>query len=75
MSLGPYKIKNKSLSYPGNKLFKPLIRVDNVSPSNLSSRHLEVKKNVNRWNSLIRIWDGVFKGTNEFMKKKKVLFF
>lgn len=75
MNLGPYQILNGKLAYRGNKVFKPINEVRNIKPSNLSKRHLEVKRYIERWNSLIRIWDTVFRASNKFMELKNVLFF
>jgi len=73
MNLGPYKTKGGKLNYVGNKVFKPIPEVRNVKPSSLSKRHLEIKKDSEKWEALIKIWDGVFKASNDFMKKNKSL--
>ena len=75
MNLGPYRILNSKLVYKGNKIFKPVNEVRNIKPHNLVRRHLEIKKNIKKWSSLIRIWDAVFRASNEFMKSKSVLLF
>lgn len=76
MKLGPYKIKNDKLAYIGNKIFKPLSEIRDIKPPNpLSKRHLEVKNDFRKWSALIRIWDAVFRASNEFMEKNDVLLF
>lgn len=76
MRLGPYKTKNNKLIYLGNKTFQSISEVRDIRPLNLlSKRHLEIKKDFKRWAALIKIWDGVFKASNEFMKRKNVLLF
>ncbi len=75
MSLGPYKTENYKLIYKGNKLYKPLKEVRNIKPPDLSRRHLEIKRDYKKWEALIKIWDGVFKGSNKFMQMKKVCLF
>lgn len=75
MKLGPYQILDNHLAYRGNKVFNPINEIRRIKPPNLSKRHLEVKKYIERWNSLIRIWDAVFRASNEFMRSKSVLLF
>jgi len=75
MNLGPYQTLNGKLAYKGNKVFKPVSEVRKIRPPNLSKRHLEVKKYIKGWNSLIRIWDAVFRASSEFMKNNGVLLF
>jgi len=76
MKLGPYKIKNNRLSYVGNRVFQPISEVCGIKPPNLlSRRHLEVKEKVKKWEALIKLWDGVFKTTNEFMNGRNILLF
>jgi aspartyl/asparaginyl-tRNA synthetase len=73
--MGPYYIKNNKLAYVGNKLFKPLEEVRKVRPPDLSKRHIEIRRNSQKWTAIIKIWDEIFRATTEFMKKKRVLFF
>lgn len=75
MNLGPYKTKGSSLIYKGNRLFKPIRDVRGVKPPVFAKRHLEIKTDWKKWEALIKIWDCVFKGTNEFMDKKGALLF
>ncbi len=74
--MGPYKIINEKLTYGGNKLYPALQNLKGVRPpAVLNKRHLEVRKDYKKWDALIRIWNGVFGGVNEFMQKNGVLFF
>jgi aspartyl/asparaginyl-tRNA synthetase len=73
--LGPYYIKGSNLAYRGNKVFRPLVEVRKVKPPDLSKRHIEIRKEVQKWAAIIKIWDEIFRATTEFMKKKRVLFF
>lgn len=75
MNLGPYSSSGGNLTYKGNKMFRPLNEVRSVNPPNLNRRHLIVKKDANKWDSLIRIWDAVFRATNKFMESKDALLF
>lgn len=75
MSLGPYKTKNSKLLYIGNKLFKSIPEIRGIRPSDLSKRHIEIKKDFKKWEALIKIWDGVFRASNEFMRRRNVLLF
>lgn len=75
MSLGPYKIENAKVTYKGNKIYPSLDEVRHIKPPNLSRRHLEIKRDFKKWEALIKIWDGVFRASNDFMKKRKVLLF
>ena len=73
--VGPYYTKGNKLAYAGNKLFKPLEEVRKIKPPDLSKRHIEIRKNSQKWAAIIKIWDEIFRATIEFMKKKRVLFF
>lgn len=76
MDLGPYIAgKNFEIVYKGNKVFKPISDVRKVKSSSLNKRHIALFKNSQKWASIIRIWDSVFKATNQFMKKKKAFLF
>ena len=75
MNLGPYKTKSNNLTYKGDKLFKPIFEIRGIKPPILSKRHLKVKIDPKKWEALIKVWDCVFKGTNEFMNKKGALLF
>lgn len=76
MNLGPYKISNNKISYKGNKFYKAIPEICNIKPpAKLKNRHLEVKHDSKKWESLIILWDGIFKGINEFMERKNVLLF
>lgn len=76
MRFGIYKIRNNKLMYSGNKVFSPIVEVRGIRPPNLlNRRHLTVKKDFKKWEVLIKIWDGVFKASNEFMARKDVLLF
>ena len=75
MSLGPYKIIGKKISYKGNKLYLRTQKIKEVRPPDFSKRHLEVKRNYKKWEALIKIWSAVFRGVNEFMEKRDVLLF
>lgn len=76
MSIGPYKIKNKNIIYVGNKIFTPLNKVRGFRPpKSLSTRHVQIRKDFEKWEALIKIWDGVFRASNKFMEQKGVLLF
>lgn len=75
MNLGPYQIENNNLTYTGNRLFKPILEVRGIKPPILNRRHLEVKREFKKWGALIKIWDAIFRGTNEFMMGKNVFLF
>lgn len=75
MKLGPYQIRDKKLAYVGNKIFKSIAEVRNIKPPNLSKRYISVRENPRKWAALIRIWDGVFRASNEFMTKNNALLF
>ena len=75
MNIGPYKTNGNKLSYIGNNLFKPISEIRNTKSPSLNSRHLEIKNNFKKWEALIKIWNGVFRITNDFMNTKKVLLF
>ena len=75
MNLGPYQIMNEKIAYKGNKLFKPIGEVRMIRPTALNKRHLTIKGNYEKWAALIKIWDAVFRGVNEFMEKRNVLLF
>jgi asparaginyl-tRNA synthetase len=73
--LGPYYTKNNKLAYIGNKLFKPLQEVRGVKPLGLNKRHTDIKRESRKWEALIKIWDEVFRASEEFMKRRNVFFF
>lgn len=73
--LGPYYTKNNKLAYIGNKLFKPLQNVMGVKPFGLNKRHIDIKRDSQKWGAIIKIWDEVFRASAEFMKKNGVFFF
>jgi len=74
--IGPYYTKNNKLAYVGNKLFKSLEEVRKVRPpSNLSKRHIEIRKDSQKWAAIIKIWDEIFRATSKFMEKKHVIAF
>lgn len=75
MNLGPYKTIGKKIGYEGNKSYFPTQKIERMRLPDFSNRHLEVKKNYKKWEALIKIWDSVFRGINEFMKKRSVLLF
>jgi len=75
MDLGPYKTKDYKLTYKGNKIYKPLEEVRNIKPPDLTRRHLEIRRDYKKWDALIKIWDGIFKGSNKFMQMKNVFLF
>ena len=73
--MGPYYIKNNKLVYVGNKLFKPLEEVRKVRPSDLSKRHIEIRKDNRKWGAIIKIWNEIFRATTKFMEKRRVILF
>ena len=75
MNLGPYKIINKKISYKGNKLYLRTQKIKGIHPPDFRKRHLEIKMDYRKWEALIKIWDAIFRGVNEFMEKRDVLLF
>lgn len=75
MSLGPYRIIDKKISYKGNKLYSCTQKIKGVRPPDFSKRHLEIKRDYRKWEALIKIWDAIFRGVNEFMEKRSVSLF
>lgn len=75
MFTGPYYTKNNHLAYIGNKVFKPISEVRTIKPPDLSKRHIEIRKDVRKWEASIKIWDEIFRATTEFMVKNKIIFF
>lgn len=73
--LGSYYINENQLSYRGNNLFEPFKEVKSIRPSDLSHRHTEIKKDNQKWEALINIWNEVFNSSINFMKENDVLFF
>lgn len=75
MFIGPYYTKNKHLAYVGNKAFKPISEVQAIKPPDLSKRHIEIKKDIRKWEAIMKIWNEVFRATTEFMEKNHIIFF
>lgn len=75
MFIGPFYTKNKHLAYIGNKIFKPIGEARTIEPPDLSKRHIEIKRDICKWEAIIKIWNEIFRASSEFMKKNDVLFF
>jgi asparaginyl-tRNA synthetase len=75
MSLGPYRIVDEKISYKGNKIYPHTQKIKGAHLPDFSKRHLEIKRDYKKWWTLIKIWNAVFEGVNEFMKKRSVLLF
>lgn len=75
MNLGPYRTIEKKLTYKGNKLYSRIGEIRGIHAPDFSKRHLDIKKDCKKWDSLIRIWDRLFRATTEFMQDQKALLF
>lgn len=75
MFFGPYRTQGKNLSYVGNKLFKSISEVRGIKVPDLSKRHFAIRMEAKKWEAIVKIWDGVFRASSEFMKRSKVAFF
>lgn len=74
--LGPYIAKDGKIEYPGGRdklTYEDVVGV--ASPESLLRRHLSIKEEASLWAAKIRIWDSVFKATNKFMEKNRVMLF
>lgn len=75
MYFSPYQIKNKKVFYSGNKIFKPIAEIRGIKPPDLSKRHLELKKDSKKWEAIIKIWNGIFKASGDFMETNGAVLF
>lgn len=75
LNLGPYYVQNRNICYKGNKLYKPAKGIAQIKTPDLEFRHIEIRKDIDKWAALVKIWDGVYKACNAFMTKNHVLLF
>lgn len=71
MNLGPYIIRDKHVAFKGNKAFRPLREVRGIRPQgDFITRSFTAQKRSKWFESLVRIWHGVFEAVNTFMEKE-----
>lgn len=75
MFSGPYRTENRHLVYVGDKIFKPIKEIRNIKPPDLSKRHIEIRKDIHKWEAIMKIWNEIFRASAEFMEKNHVIFF
>lgn len=74
MDIGPYRVKEDKIFYKGNKLFSSIKNIEDINSSSLEERYVQISRDEKKWRALINIWNDVFLGTVEFMKRENAKF-
>jgi aspartyl/asparaginyl-tRNA synthetase len=75
MTLGPYINNNGKITYTGNKIFEPIDDVRGICAPNMSDRAEKCRCDKGCLSSLIRLYNGLFTASKEFMDRSGALLF